>query len=140
MVRMAGIKWERAVECRPNHNIISSDFPKYCPQPWKFMQGPARIQWLLSYEYQRMWIVEREAWKKRLFPEKTAQAEDIVKNYVLSFKTNTLPPKPEPKKPFKMKKYEGVSSRTTTKRKPNDKAMKFLKEKKERKPKQPQEN
>ena len=37
MGRMTGIKWEKAVQCRPIHNIISSDFPKYNPQPWKFM-------------------------------------------------------------------------------------------------------
>lgn len=34
---MSGIKWEKATQCRPVHNIISSDFPKYNPQPWKFM-------------------------------------------------------------------------------------------------------
>ncbi|KAH9645175.1 hypothetical protein HF086_005720 [Spodoptera exigua] len=67
MGRMSGIKWEKATQCRPVHNIISSDFPKYNPQPWKFMEGKSRIEWLLSYEYQRMWIKEIEAWKKRMF-------------------------------------------------------------------------
>lgn len=37
MGRMAGIKWEKSARCAPIHNIISSDFPKYNPQPWKFM-------------------------------------------------------------------------------------------------------
>lgn len=37
MGRMGVIKWEKATQCRPVHNIISSDFPKYNPQPWKFM-------------------------------------------------------------------------------------------------------
>ncbi|CAH4004752.1 uncharacterized protein LOC123711612 [Pieris brassicae] len=129
MGRMAGIKWEKAMQCRPVHNIISSDFPKYNPQPWKFMEGPSRIPWLLSYEYQRMWVEEREAWKKRMYPENTTVNVDIVKRYVLTFKSNHQPPKPEEKKPFKMKKFEGIGSRTTSKRPAKDKAMNFNKNK-----------
>ncbi|CAH2238120.1 jg18498 [Pararge aegeria aegeria] len=104
MGRMSGIKWERASQCRPVHNIISSDFPKYNPQPWKFMEGRSQIQWILSYEYQRMWLDEREAWKKRMYPENTTVNVDIVKRYVLTFKTNHHPPKQEQKLPFKIKK------------------------------------
>lgn len=37
MGRMTGLKWDKTIQCRPVHNIISSDFPKYNPQPWKFM-------------------------------------------------------------------------------------------------------
>ncbi|XP_046961229.1 uncharacterized protein LOC124530905 [Vanessa cardui] len=129
MGRMAGIKWEKTIQCRPVHNIISSDFPKYNPQPWKFMEGPNRIQWLLSYEYYRMWLEEREAWKKRMYPENTTVNVDVVKRYVLTFKTTYQPPKPEQKKPFKMKKFEGIGSRTTNKRPPGDKAMLFKKPK-----------
>lgn len=51
-----------------------------------------------------MWIDEREAWKKRMFPENLAENVDVVKRYVASFKTETKPPKPEKKKPFKIKK------------------------------------
>ncbi|XP_045764724.1 uncharacterized protein LOC123866957 [Maniola jurtina] len=123
MGRMSGIKWERATQCRPVHNIISSDFPKYNPQQWKFMEGRSRIEWLLSYEYQRMWLEEREAWKKRMYPENVTVNVDIVKRYVLTFKTNYNPPKPEQKKPFKMKKFEGIGSKTASKRPPGDKAM-----------------
>ncbi|XP_013200534.1 uncharacterized protein LOC106143099 isoform X2 [Amyelois transitella] len=130
MGRMVGIKWEKATQCRPVHNIISSDFPKYNPQPWKFMEGPSRIEWLLSYEYQRMWVEEREQWKKRMYPENTTVNVDIVKRYVLSFKTNNPPPKPEKKTPFKMKKFNGIGSKTTTKRPADDKAMSYEKKKK----------
>lgn len=63
------------------------------------------MAWLLSYEYQRMWLEERDAWNKRMYPENTTVNVDVVKRYVLSFKTNTQPEKPEKKKPFKMKKY-----------------------------------
>ncbi|CAK1549793.1 unnamed protein product [Leptosia nina] len=129
MGRMSGIKWEKSARCAPVHNIISSDFPKYNPTPWKFMEGPSRIAWLLSYEYQRMWVEEREAWKKRMYPENTTVNVDIVKKYVLTFKSNHQPPKPEQKKPFKMKKFEGVGSRTKNKRPANDKAMNFNKNK-----------
>ncbi|XP_028175920.1 uncharacterized protein LOC135087882 [Ostrinia nubilalis] len=134
MGRMGGIKWEKASSCRPVHNIISSDFPKYNPQPWKFMEGKSRIEWLLSYEYHRMWLEEREAWKKRMYPENTTVSVDIVKSYVLTFKTNHQAPKPEKKKPFKMKKFEGVGSKTENKRPAGDKAMGFEKEKKKQKP------
>ncbi|CAH0726605.1 unnamed protein product, partial [Brenthis ino] len=140
MGRMTGIKWEKAVQCRPIHNIISSDFPKYNPQPWKFMlvrlpalEGPSRIQWLLSYEYQRRWMEEREAWKKRMYPENTTVNVDVVKRYVLTFKTDHQPPKSEQKKPFKIKKFESIGSRITNKRAPDDKAMAFQKEMKKSK-------
>ncbi|PZC74688.1 hypothetical protein B5X24_HaOG207357 [Helicoverpa armigera] len=123
MGRMSGIKWEKATQCRPVHNIISSDFPRYNPQPWKFMEGRTRIEFLLSYEYQRMWMEEIEGWKKRMYPENTTVNVDIVKRYVLTFKTDHQPPKPEKKKPFKMKKYEGIKSKTETKRPSDDKAM-----------------
>ncbi|CAH0700715.1 unnamed protein product [Spodoptera exigua] len=123
MGRMSGIKWEKATQCRPVHNIISSDFPKYNPQPWKFMEGKSRIEWLLSYEYQRMWIKEIEAWKKRMYPESTTVNVDVVKRYVLTFKTNHQPAKPEKKKPFKIKKFEGIKGKLDSKRPPNDKAM-----------------
>ena len=134
MGRMGGIKWEKAARCAPVHNIISSDFPKYNPQPWKFMEGKSRIGWLLSYEYHRMWLEEREAWKKRMYPENTTVNVDIVKSYVLSFKTNHQAPKAEKKKPFKMKKFEGVGSKTENKRPAGDKAMSYEKEKKKQKP------
>ncbi|KAJ0181747.1 hypothetical protein K1T71_002469 [Dendrolimus kikuchii] len=131
MGRMGGIKWEKASQCRPVHNIISSDFPKYNPQPWKFMEGKSRIEWLLSYEYQRMWLEEREVWKKRMYPENTTVNVDIVKRYVLTFKTAHQVPKVEKKKPFKMKKFEGVDSKTPNKRLPGDKAMSYQKKKQE---------
>ncbi|KPI93899.1 hypothetical protein RR46_13064, partial [Papilio xuthus] len=67
-------------------------------------EGPSRIEWLLSYEYYRMWLEEREAWKKRMYPENTTVNIDIVKRYVLTFKNNHQPPKPVKKQPFKMKK------------------------------------
>lgn len=51
-----------------------------------------------------MWLEEREAWKKRMYPENITTTVDIVKSYVLTFKTNHQAPKPEKKKPFKMKK------------------------------------
>lgn len=121
------IKWEKSVRCAPVHNIISSDFPKYNPQPWKFMDGKSRVEWLLSYEYFRMWLEEREAWKKRMYPENTTVNVDIVKSYVLSFKTNNQPVKPAVKKPFKMKKFEGVGSKTANKRPPGDKTMQYEK-------------
>lgn len=60
--------------------------------------------WLLSNEYQRMWLVERDQWQKRMYPENTTVNIDIVKRYVLTFKTEHAQPKPEIKKPFKMKK------------------------------------
>ena len=47
---------------------------------------------------------EREAWKKRMYPENTTVNVDVVKRYVLTFKTDHQPPKVEQKKPFKMKK------------------------------------
>ncbi|XP_049867557.1 uncharacterized protein LOC126367807 [Pectinophora gossypiella] len=131
MGRMTGIKWDKAQLCRPNHNIISSDFPKYNPQPWKFMEGKARIEHVLSYEYQRMWLEERELWKKRMYPENTIVNVDVVKRYVLTFKTNHQPPKPEKKKPFKMKKFQGIESRTKNRRPTGDKAMGFLKKEKD---------
>ncbi|XP_060804917.1 uncharacterized protein LOC106143099 isoform X3 [Amyelois transitella] len=93
-------------------------------------EGPSRIEWLLSYEYQRMWVEEREQWKKRMYPENTTVNVDIVKRYVLSFKTNNPPPKPEKKTPFKMKKFNGIGSKTTTKRPADDKAMSYEKKKK----------
>ncbi|XP_053608113.1 uncharacterized protein LOC128673927 [Plodia interpunctella] len=129
MGRMGGIKWEKATQCRPVHNIISSDFPKYNPQPWKFMEGKPRVEWLLSYEYQRMWVEEREAWKKRMYPENTTVNVDVVKRYILSFKNVTPPPKPEKKAPFKMKKFDGIGSKTETKRPSDDKAMGYEKKK-----------
>ncbi|XP_063376112.1 uncharacterized protein LOC134663624 [Cydia fagiglandana] len=134
MVRMGTIKWEKAQRCAPVHNIISSDFPRYNPQPWKFMEGQSRIGWLLSYEYQRMWIAERDLWKKRMYPENTTFNVDVVKSYVLSFKNAQQPPKPEKKKMFKMKKFEGIGSKTTTKRPKDDKAMNYKKDLKNKKP------
>ncbi|KAJ2953531.1 hypothetical protein O0L34_g1133 [Tuta absoluta] len=125
MGRMSGIKWDKAVLCRPNHNIISSDFPKYNPYPWKFMEGPARVEHLLSYEYQRMWLEEREAWQKRMYPENLGENVDVVNRYVLTFKTNHQQPKQEKKKPFKMKKFENAKAKTSTKRATNDKAMSY---------------
>ncbi|XP_073941602.1 uncharacterized protein isoform X2 [Choristoneura fumiferana] len=129
---MGGIKWEKAQRCAPVHNIISSDFPKYNPQPWKFMEGKSRVGWLLSYEYQRMWLAERELWKKRMYPENTTVNVDIVKSYVLTFKTAHQAPKPEKKKQFKMKKFEGIGSKTTSKRPSDDKAMSYEKDSKEK--------
>ncbi|XP_059059396.1 uncharacterized protein LOC131852698 [Achroia grisella] len=129
MGRMGVIKWEKATQCRPIHNIISSDFPRYNPQPWKFMEGNSRIEWLLSYEYQRMWTEEREVWKKRMYPENTTVNVDVVKRYVLTFKTNHQSPNLEKKEPFKMKKFQEVGSKTDNKRLPNDKAMIYEKEK-----------
>ncbi|KAI5641579.1 hypothetical protein NE865_06336 [Phthorimaea operculella] len=125
MPRMGGIKWDKAVLCRPNHNIISSDFPKYNPSPWKFMEGPPRVEHLLSYEYQRMWLEEREAWQKRMYPENLVENVDIVKKYVLTFKTNHQPPKQEKKKPFKIKKFDNAKAKTSTRRASNDKAMSY---------------
>ncbi|KPJ11758.1 hypothetical protein RR48_08064 [Papilio machaon] len=132
MGRRASIKWEKSTLCRPIHNIISSDFPKYLPQPWKFSEGPSRIEWLLSYEYYRMWLEEREAWKKRMYPENTTVNIDVVKRYVLTFKNNHQPPKPVKKQPFKMKKFEGIGSKTVTKRDPSDKAMSYEKRNKQK--------
>ncbi|XP_063358808.1 uncharacterized protein LOC134648250 [Cydia amplana] len=139
MGRMGQIKWDKAQRCAPVHNIISSDFPKYNPQPWKFMEGKSRIGWLLSYEYQRMWIAERDLWKKRMYPEHTAVNIDIVKTYVLSFKNAQKPPKPEKEKMFKMKKFEGISSKTTNKRAKDDKAMNYKKDLKNKKPENKEE-
>lgn len=51
-----------------------------------------------------MWLEEREAWKKRMYPENTTENIDVVKRYVLTFKNNNKPPKPEQKKPFKIKR------------------------------------
>lgn len=39
-----------------------------------------------------------------MYPENTTVNVDVVKRYVLTFKANNPPPKPEKKKPFKMKK------------------------------------
>ncbi|XP_028036273.1 uncharacterized protein LOC114247486 [Bombyx mandarina] len=129
MGRMTGIKWEKSIQCRPIHNIISSDFPKYNPQPWKFMEGKSRIEWLLSYEYQRMWLDEREAWKKRMYPENTTVNVDIVKRYVLTFKTAHQAIKTQKKKLFKIKKFEGIDGKTKSKRSADDKAMAYMKNK-----------
>lgn len=49
MGRMTGIRWEKSILCRPNHNIISSDFPKYIPQPWKFTVSIIKNKLILVY-------------------------------------------------------------------------------------------
>lgn len=66
-------------------------------------EGREDMYYIMSYEYQRMWLTEREAWHKRMFPDNTVNV-DIVKRYVQTFKNNHQPPKPEEKKPFVMKK------------------------------------
>lgn len=72
-----------------------------------------------------MWLEEREAWKKRMYPENTTVNVDIVKRYVLTFRTNNQPVKAEKKEPFKMKKFKDIGSKTSNKRSPGDKAMSF---------------
>lgn len=67
-------------------------------------EGSSHISLLIAHEYQRMWITERDAWKKRMYPENVSVNVDIVKRYILTFKNNVKPKKPEEKKPFKMKK------------------------------------
>ncbi|KOB74326.1 G-rich RNA sequence binding factor 1 [Operophtera brumata] len=79
--------------------------------------GKSRVELLLSYEYQRMWLVERAAWQQRMYPENTTLNVDFVKRYVHTFKANNQP-------------FEKVVSKTHNKRAPGDKAMSYEKDQK----------
>ncbi|CAG9099711.1 unnamed protein product [Plutella xylostella] len=116
MGRVTAVKWEKSTPIKPSNNIISSDFAKYCPQQWKFMASDANICLLLCNEYQRMWLSERDDWKKRMYNKNTTAKEDAVKRNVSGLKNNVKSSKPEVNKPLKLKKFENVSSKAVTKR------------------------
>lgn len=69
-----------------------------------FQEGPSRIDFLLSYEYQRIWIEERDLWQKRMYPETTTAKVDVITKYIMSFKNAPPKPKKVTKEPFVMKK------------------------------------
>lgn len=60
---------------------------------------------VLSYEYQRMWLLERDEFQKKLYPVSEGRV-NLIKRYVASLKNNTKPPEIQKNKElFKMKKY-----------------------------------